>query len=139
MCYSCGWWEQMFAPAYLFPGSEQPPAWVRATPSSWTVMRAVCKEEGPGQRKWKGRLLSRKPAQTRSRQKLLADLSHDLCRGLSLRQLEPARQGWIRVSLYTQQGYTPVGSCPAFTWFSEAGDVFKGLIFNLHPSEEENL
>lgn len=94
-----------------------PILWIRTSSSSWAVLRAVCKEEGPGLPKGSGRAGScptnqHKHAPGRS---FWPELSHDLCRGLSLRQPEPACRGWICVSLYTQQGYTPVSSCPAFT------------------------
>lgn len=65
MCYSFDWWEQMFAPAYSL---DQNQFQLLGCPESCLQRRG----SRAAQRKWKGRLLSHKPAQTRSRQKLLA-------------------------------------------------------------------
>lgn len=70
-------------------------------------------------------------------------MSHDLCRDPSLAQPEPTCRGWICVSLYTGQGYALITILTSqflpclFAVFLRHGIFFKGLMFNLRPTNEK--
>lgn len=134
MCYSSGWWEQIFASAYSLVRAAS--SWVRSGPSSWAVLRDVCKEgpelprggragscpvnqhkHTPGRSFWPDLLTTFAVVRPSGSWSLLA--------------------GAGSVFPCTHNKGT-LQSAPALPlhWFSQAGDVFRGLIFNLHPTEE---
>lgn len=124
----------------------QPIPWVRATsscvrssPSSWAVLRAVCKEEGPELPKW-----GRAGSCPINQHKHMPGRSFWPALLRTFAMVHPSDSRSLLASTGSVFPCTHKGtlqSAPALPlhWFSQAGDVFRCLIFNLHPNEEENL
>lgn len=138
MCDSSGWWDQRFAPAYSLGQSNPQLGQIQ----SQFLSCAVCKEEGPelpirgsgragscpinqhkdtpGRSFWPDLLMTFAVLRASGSQSLLA------------------RAGSVFPCTHNKGALQPAPALPLH-WFSQAGDVFRGLIFNLHPTEEENL
>lgn len=110
-------------------------SWVRSSPSSWAVLRAVCKEELPI--RGRGRAGSCPVTSTNT-----LSFWPDLLMTFVVVHPSGGRSLLARAgSVFPCTQKVAFQSAPALPlhWSSQAGDVFRGLIFNLHPTEEENL